>query len=266
MNVRTALRSLAAGALLLAAVGAANTRAADITGSAGAAAAAGATNASFPKGHYAELDALPDWGGVWTRTFPKGPRPQLPLLKGKYLQDFQAWQRAVKANHGEAPHSGSYCRPPGMPGIMAIFQYPIEFLFTPGRVTINQEAWMQRRVIFTDGRPHPADLDPTFNGDSIGRWQADTLVVDTVGIKPVVQIGPGMGHSDQLHIVEHIHLTGNDPDTLVDEMTLYDPLALQQPWTTTVTYQRSRNEQLLEFICEENDRNSGDPNDSGFGR
>jgi hypothetical protein len=248
----SAWRSIVGGAILLAAgplviAGAANT---------GAAAGAQTSHAaSFPKGHYAQLDSLPDWGGVWTLGFARPPPG--PLLKGKYLQHYQQWSSFVKAHHGEAPHSGSYCRPPGMPTIMMVHQYPIEFLFTPGRVTINSEAWMQRRVIFTDGRGHPPDLDPTFNGDSVGNWQGDTLVVETVGLKPVVQIANGMEHSDRLRIVERIHLARNDPDTLLDEMTLYDPLALQQPWSTTLSYKRSRDEQLLEFVCEENDLNSG---------
>ncbi len=255
MAARSTYRSIALGTVLLAAASIA---------AAGAASAADTSHpASFPKGHYAQLDALPDWGGVWTLNFARPP-PR-PLLKGVYLQHYQQWQHEVETNHGEVPHSGSYCRPPGMPTIMMVGQYPIEFLFTPGRVTINNEAWMQRRVIFTDGRGHPPDLDPTFNGDSIGTWQADTLVVETIGLKPVVQLANGMEHSDRLRILERIHLAKNDPNTLVDEMTLNDPLALQQPWSTTLTYKRSRDEQLLEFVCEENDRNIGGP-DSGFER
>ena len=68
-----------------------------------------------------------------------------------------------------------------MPGIMMVGQYPIEFLFTPGRVTTHHEAWMQLRSIWTDGRKHPDDWDPTFYGHSIGHWEGSTLVVDTVG-------------------------------------------------------------------------------------
>ena len=60
--------------------------------------------------------------------------------------------------------------------------YDVEFLFTPGRVTIIQEAYMQVRRVFTDGRGHPADLDPTFNGHSIRHWEGETLVIDTAGL------------------------------------------------------------------------------------
>ncbi len=248
---RWAARSLVLGALVAALGLASSAHAADNH-------AATPPATAFPKGHYAQLNTLPDWGGVWTYNYPvpsQGAHRSAPALQGKYLQAYQSWQREVKAHHGEAPHQGSYCRPPGMPLIMMVGQYPIEFLFTPGRVTIHYEAWMQWRNIYTDGRSHPADLDPTFYGDSIGHWQGDTLVVDTVGLKQIVQIGQGMGHSDRLHIVERMHLAKGDPNTLVDEMTLYDPVALAKPWSTTLTYQRSRNQQLLEFICEENDRN-----------
>lgn len=216
---------------------------------------------AYPKGHYAALDALPDWGGVWVLTFPEGRRaPSRPELKGKYLEQYQAWQREAAANEGMATRIGSNCRPPGLPGIMSVAQYPVEFLFTPGRVTTHHEAWMQWRVIFTDGRPHPPadEWEPTFYGHSIGRWEAGTLVVDTVGIKDTVPLAHGMNHSDQVHIVERMHLAKNDPDLLVVEITVEDPLALAKPWVNKLSYKRERDWQLVEFICAENDRNPVD--------
>jgi len=215
--------------------------------------------AAFPKGHYAALNALPDWGGIWYLDFPPPPdaHRERPQLKGKYLEDYEQWVKEVKATNGNVPHFSSYCQPPGMPGIMAVGQYPIEFLFTPGRVTMHFEAWMQWRNIFTDGRPHPPpdELDPTFYGNSIGHWEGSTLVVDTIGFKTVTALSMGMKHSDQMHIIERMHLSPSDPNTLVDEMTVEDPLALAKPWHTAYTYHRSRTQNLLEFICEENNRN-----------
>jgi hypothetical protein len=221
---------------------------------------AGMPAPAYPKGHYAALDKLPDWGGVWVlnRPAPGGPPPERPVFQGQYLKDYETWQQEVKDKGGEVAHHGSYCLPPGMPGIMAVAQYPIEFLFTPGRVTTHHEAWTQWRNIYTDGRGHPADLDASFQGDSIGHWEGDTLVVDTIGIKEAAALAMGMGHSDRLHIVERIHLAKNDPATLVDEMTVEDPKALVKPWVRTLTYKRSRDWQLLEFVCNENDRNPVD--------
>jgi hypothetical protein len=218
-----------------------------------------ASGAAFPKGHYAPLNALPDWGGVWTLNFPTpGAARERPDPKGSYLKDYQAWQSEVAANHGQVKHSGSYCRPPGMPGIMAVGQYPIEFLFTPGRVTIHHEAWMQWRNIYTDGRKHPDDWDATFQGHSIGHWDGNTLVVDTVGIKTVTELSPGVKHSGKLHITERMHQAKDDPDTLVVEMISEDPDALAKPWHNTLTFKRARDQELLEFVCAENDRNPVD--------
>jgi hypothetical protein len=265
MNKPLVLLAVACGTLCLA-VGSAWPESQSKTAAAPAAAPVPVT--AHPKGHYASLDALPDWGGVWVLNRPPpGPPPDKPSLQGKYLQDYQAWQHEVESKGGEVAHEGSYCTPPGMPGIMAVGQYPIEFLFTPGRVTTHHEAWMQWRNIYTDGRGHPDDLEATFAGDSIGHWEGGTLVVDTVGIKDSVALGMGMKHSDKLHIIERIHLAKGDPDTLVDEMTVEDPVALTKPWVHTLTYKRSREWQLLEFICAENDRNPvDDKGKTGFTR
>jgi hypothetical protein len=214
--------------------------------------------AAMPKGHYAALDSLPDWGGIWTINFPgPGTKRETPTLKGKYLAGYQAWQKESQARGGLPKKTTSNCTPPGMPYIMSVGQYPIEFLFTPGRVTIHHEAWMQWRSIFTDGRAHP-DTEASFNGNSIGKWEGDTLVVDTVNIKTTVPLGPGMSHSDKVHIVERIHLDKKDPDKLLVELAVEDPIALEKPYTNTLTFTRSRDSDLLEFICAENDRNPVD--------
>jgi hypothetical protein len=216
---------------------------------------------SNAKSPYAALDALPDWGGIWTldfASFTAAMKDPPPPLKGQYKQAFEAWQREVRRTAGQVKAESSACRPPGMPGIMGVPQYPIEFLFTPGRITTHHEAWMQWRNIYTDGRSHPADLDPSFNGHSIGRWEGDVLIVDTVGIKTSLELSMGAKHSDKLHIVERIYLAKGDPDTLLVEMTLEDPLALEKPWTRSLRFKRSRDAELIEFICAENDRNPVD--------
>jgi hypothetical protein len=220
--------------------------------------------AAYPKGHYAELDALPDWGGIWFMKFerpaPGSPRPPQPKLKGKYLQERDAWLAEARANNGVVPRDRSYCSPPGMPRIMRLAQYPYEFIFAPGRVTINQEAWMQTRTIWTDGRDHDPDHDPGYMGDSIGHWEGDTLVVDTVGISDDLEIDTGIPHSDKFHLVERIHLDPNDPNVLVNEMRMEDPDALAEPFEVTTRYNRDRYGKLLEFQCSQNDRNPVDEN------
>ncbi|MEI9891668.1 MAG: DUF6152 family protein [Caulobacteraceae bacterium] len=98
------------------------------------------------------------------------------------------------------------CLPPGMPGVMTQ-PYPIQILVTPGEVTIIQEAYMQVRHVHTDGRDHAADPDLTFNGDSIGHWEGDTLVVDTTGLAPQAVLQAGVTHSKNEHIVERYRLS-----------------------------------------------------------
>ena len=219
---------------------------------------------ALPKGRYTALNALPDWSGAWFLDFsPPGGAQGSPKLKGKYLEAYQRWAQQVKATDGEVARADSNCTPPGMPVIMGVPQYPIEFLFIPGRVTLHFEAWMQWRNIFTDGRTHPADLDPTFQGDSVGHWKGDTLVVETVAAKEDLGLtlltrGTIPAHSPKLRILEHIHLDSKNHNTLIDEMTLEDPEALEAPWTQKLTYKRSRDQQLLEFECAENDRNPVD--------
>lgn len=134
--------------------------------------------------------------------------------------------------------------------------YPMEFLLTPGQVTILIEAYNQIRHIYTDGRKLPPDPDPTFHGTSVGRWEGDTLVVDTVGFSPITQIASGVPHSDRMRIAERFRLT--DPDTMSIETTIIDPEALTTPFTSSRTLKRHRNWTLAEYICEENNRNSVD--------
>jgi len=220
--------------------------------------------ASAPKGHYASLDSLPDWGGAWFLASERGAvRQGPPKLKGVYLAAYEKWRQQVKAKDGQVAVTQSNCMPPGMPVIAGVGQYPIEFLFNPGRVTVHYEAWMQWRTIYTDGRKHSEDPDPTFYGESIGHWEGDTLVVDTIGIKGDLGLslatrGPVPAHSAKLRILERIHLDPKDANSLVVEMTLEDPEALAEPYKQTLAYKRDREQQLYEFVCAENDRNPVD--------
>ena len=93
--------------------------------------------------------------------------------------------------------------------------------YTPGRVTLLGESDGNRlRRIYTDGRPHPDDPDPTFHGHSIGHWEGNTLVVDTVGIIPqafiAISEAAAVPNNGDMHIIEHIHLA--DKDILHDDL------------------------------------------------
>ncbi len=210
-------------------------------------------------GRYANVESLkslPDWSGIWTFDFPMpGTGLSAPELTPASAEELKKLL-SLEAHNDEPATEAANCLPPGMPTIM-FMPYDVEFLFTPGRVTIIQEAYMQVRRVFTDGRGHPADLDPTFNGHSIGHWEGDTLVIDTAGLGHETPLGFNhLDHGPKLHVVERIHLTA--PDKMEDDMTLTDPDVLAKPWQITRTYTRHRDLDQLEFICEENNRNQID--------
>jgi hypothetical protein len=136
-----------------------------------------------------------------------------------------------------------------MPGMMQ-GPFPLEILQTKDQVTIIQESFTQVRRILLNRPPKTADeVDPTFYGYSTGRWEKDTLVVETVGIKENV-LYQNAPHSMQMKIRERIRFVA--PDTLWNEMTIEDPVTLEKPWTFTFAYRRMPDYTLLEYICEDN--------------
>ena len=204
---------------------------------------------------YADLAKLPEIAGLWEITFGGGPRGaggEGPSLTPAYAAKLKSYQDAQK--RGEIEDSpAANCVPPGMPGVMTQ-PYPIEILVTPGKVTIIAEAYSQWRQIFTDGRSHPDDPDLTFNGHSIGHWEGDTFVVDTMGFTTDTALGAfGMRHSDKMRIVERMRLAG--PDRLEIQTTITDPEALTKPWVATRFYGRHRDWTLAEYVCQQNNRN-----------
>ncbi|MGW8370341.1 MAG: hypothetical protein ACWGPN_16895 [Gammaproteobacteria bacterium] len=199
---------------------------------------------------WAALADLPDFSGVWERGGGGGrgrgggstlsPTPEYAAMRDRL--------RAASGGESQATN----CLPPGMPGIMTQ-PYPMEFLLTPGKVTIVIEAYTQVRHIYTDGRELPEFPDPGFFGTSIGHWEGDTLVVESVGFSDLVQIAAGLPHSEHMRITERFSLV--DDDTMQIETTITDPLALTEPYTTLATLRRHRDWTIAEYICEENNRN-----------
>jgi hypothetical protein len=199
---------------------------------------------------FAAVAALPDWDGTWSSVRGKDPEPVLTPKGAKMKADFEAGQ--ARGENLQVPAAN--CVPDGMPRIMRL--YPIEFLFTPGRVTIPIETYSQIRRVYTDGRPLPEDPDPAFNGSSIGHWEGDTLVVETVGLNNQNNIVRGVHMTDRTRIQERIRL--EKPDLLVDTVTVTDPEMLAQPWTYRQAYERHRDWDMREYICTENNHDAAD--------
>ena len=178
-----------------------------------------------------------------------------PALTPEYAA--KAQEQARLAGRTEDNPSAN-CLPPGMPAIMNQ-PYPIEVLMTPGLVTVVIEAYTQVRHIYTDGRSMPDEPDPSFDGTSIGHWDGDTLVVETMGFEPVPR-GLNFPYSEKMKIVERFKLA--DPETLNVETMILDPLALTQPYSMgNRVFKRHRAWTIAEYVCEENNRNFVD--DSG---
>ena len=218
---------------------------------AGGQAARGAGAAAAPRGGAAAAGGAPQAGAAPARGAGGAGRGAGGRGGGLQLTpEYEAKRAAYKAPED---NETANCLPPGMPGIMGQ-PYPMEFLLTPGKVTIIIEAYTQVRHIYTDGRKLPADPDPHYFGNSVGHWEGDTLVVETVGFGPNTNIAPGVGHSDKMKIVERFRLV--DPDNMSIETTITDPVVLLAPTTSTSNLRRHREWTITEYICEENNRNS----------
>jgi hypothetical protein len=151
----------------------------------------------------------------------------------------------------------SSCLPGGMPMmIVAAASYPIQILETPGQVTMLFEEQNHFRIIGLGGR-HPDDPDPTYMGHSIGHWEGDTLVVDTIGLSDRTTIDQvGMPHSEDLHLVERYRRV--DRATLEVLVTLTDPKTFSAPWQMRTIFRTAPPDTgVREYICE-NNRNSPD--------
>jgi hypothetical protein len=205
----------------------------------------------------------PDITGYWSR-YPdfSDPRPDpklLPpppgrlLLKPPYAGPYKAMRDAEQESdrRGEPlASSGTKCLPYGMPEMMFAI-YPLEILQIPGEVTIIGEAMTQvRRIYLNEPQLKIGDEAPGYYGHSIGQWKGDTLVVDTIGVKTSVRGHEEMPHSDQMHITEHFQLL--TPDMLYDQITVNDPVVLQQPWTFTFAYKRLHDYEMQEYVCDDN--------------
>jgi hypothetical protein len=204
---------------------------------------------------WADLAKLPDWSGVWTPNISDQNaqiKTNPPAWKPEIARQVKHWEDEEKA--GRPRGIWVNCLPLGMPGWMVKPHNAFEVLFTPGRVTLLGEVDGNRlRRIYTDGRGHPEDPDPTFHGHSIGKWEGDTLVVDTVGILPqtyvAVSEAVGIPNDGDLHVTERIHLAA--PDILHVDLTIDAPRILLKPWKTTRIFfrQRARKYDIVEGVC-----------------
>jgi hypothetical protein len=178
---------------------------------------------------------------------------------------FQPWAKAendrrVEGERTNRPvvNTSTLCLPSGTPRIMTA-PYPVKVVHAPKEVIFLFEVQHLMRFIHLD-ETHPTgdDLDPTFMGHSVGRWEGDTLVVDTVGLTERTSLDQyDLPKSDQLHVVERIRKI-NGGRQLEDLITIDDPKAYTRPWTARTVFDWRPDIRFIEYVCEENNRNPVD--------
>jgi hypothetical protein len=198
-----------------------------------------------------------DLSGSWApsrATGPGAPAPPTPIvLKPAYKATFDALQAKIReaTARGEQYAVKGLCSPYGMPTMMTVAVYPTEIIQTPKQVTIIGEAFSEVRRVYIDKPQLPIDdVPPGYYGRSVGKWEKDTLVVDTVGVKDTVAGYQNMPHSDQMRITERFRRP--TPDTLHDQITIDDPVVLEKPVTYTLVYRLVPDYEMVEFVCDNN--------------
>jgi hypothetical protein len=200
--------------------------------------------------------ATPDLSGVWRprMTGRRGQAAAAPLpLKSPYKERYEALRAKEReaAARGEQLATRGLCEPYGMPGMMQVALYPMEVIQTARQVTIIAEAFSEvRRIYLNKPQPPLDDIDPGYYGHSVGHWDQDTLVVDTMGIKESVRGYQGMPHSDKMRITERLRRTAQT--ALEDQITIEDPVVLEKPVTYTLSYTLLPDYEMVEFVCENN--------------
>lgn len=200
---------------------------------------AGQTN--HQSGRKSQAVSPHDLSGTWVGPDPQKPGPRFqevfsPLSDVPPMTPWgQARYNAAKPGFGPRANLNGNdptlrCDPQGVPRIMTWIT-PMEIIQTPGQIVELFEEFHEWRQIWTDGRKFPSDLYPTWNGYSIGKWEGNTLVVDTIGFNDKTWVDQyGDPHSDAMRLVEHY--TKVNRDTLKLSMTIYDPKAYTKPWVS----------------------------------
>jgi len=207
------------------------------------------TGAQAPYKAPRTIDGKPDLQGIWmTRNAAAfdvsevAENRQIP-----YLPD--ALEREQK---GDRVDPIAHCSMPGVPRI-TYMPFPIQIMQRPGYVVFLYEYQHDHRIVQTNARPHLEDID-FYLGDSVGRWEGDTLVIDVTNLSDKTWLDSARHtHSDQLHVVERYTRTG--PDTIAYEATLEDPKTYSRPWKISMPLHRITEPgfELREQECMEGD-------------
>jgi hypothetical protein len=218
--------------------------------------AAAAPSGSVPR----TADGKPSLSGVWEIPYVpdmsrngRAAPGATPAQIGPGALPFTAWGEQEFKNYDPSKFDyTAHCLPMGWTRQMNT-PMPVEIMQEPNRIAILFEAWQTFKVIPTDGRDHPKNVDETWMGNSVGRWEGDTLVIDTIGLNDKTRLDTiGHPHSNQLHVVEK--LTRTDPMHIAYEVTVTDPKAYKEPFQNKRVFTLKPDWELMEYSCEENNK------------
>jgi hypothetical protein len=195
-------------------------------------------------------DGKIDLSGVWRASNGRfiGNLASAGGVQAPFRPEAQALYRERQANNGLERPSGQ-CLPKSVPDGMILPPYPFKIVQTPAVTLMLYEIFVAYRQIHTDGRALPARRDPSWYGYSVGRWDADAFVVETVGITERTWLDDsGYPHSDDMKITERIQRA--DFGRMTIEFTFDDPKTYTRPWSVTVPFELLPDTELLEYVCE----------------
>jgi hypothetical protein len=187
-------------------------------------------------------DGKPDLSGVWLVYRDRYPEEPAALPWAAALA-----KERIANNMKDAPHTR--CLPQGFPVGGAAPPWMTKFVQMPALLVMLFEDAPGFRQVFLDGRGHPPDPNPTWYGHSVGRWEGDTLVVDTVGFNDRSWIN-AHPHTEQLRTTERYRRVEYGRLEIV--VVFEDPGAFTRPWTMTLIWDLAPQEELIEFVCENN--------------
>jgi len=174
--------------------------------------------------------------------------PQIPKLKPAYAKRYAEWRHKFDTDGTQEPDTVTRCL---AFGVARFGTMPLEIIQTPGQVTMNLGVLHDIRRIYLDGIGHTTGADPSFNGDSVGHWEGDTLVVETNNLRAGTIDRNGVPYSDKLTAVERFRRAS--PTRLEIEMTLTDPEAFEEPFTIRRAFvPMPPGSRFEEYICENN--------------
>lgn len=199
-------------------------------------------------------DGKPDLNGIWDHPYVPDMTKDGPNQKGAGALPFTPWGENNFKNYdvSKFDYTG-HCLPFGLMRSVNVGGYPIQIVQYGQYLALlfEQNTWFH---VVAMGRDHPKDLEATWFGDSVGKWDGDTLVVDTTGFNGRTRLDTlGHPHSDQMHVVERYQYT--DADHIAYEVTVDDPKTYTKPWKNSRTFTRMKpGQELIEYSCEENNR------------